>query len=185
MAQKNEVLGIVMAALFGLIGCVLWGVLYYFEVIAGLAAYLIIFLAGVGYKKFGKLNFFEKKHYLILVAISLIELILTFLICYGIMVQEVYAGFGETIGLFDGIKEMFVLASSNQELQTAIISDVIFSLVFMLIGVFSYIKIEKKQKQKFLLLQQVQGTQNVTPGATVTPYVDENSVQQNNNQNNQ
>ena len=80
---------------------------------------------------------------------------------------------------------MFVLASSNPELQSAIISDVIFSLVFMLIGVFSYIKIEKKQKQKFLLLQQVQGTQNVTPGATVTPYVDENSVQQNNNQNNQ
>ena len=80
--QKNEALGFIMATLLGLVGCVLWGVLYYFEVIAGLAAYLIIFLAGVGYKKFGKIAFLEKKHYVIMVVISLVELALTFLICY-------------------------------------------------------------------------------------------------------
>ena len=185
--QKNEALGFIMATLLGLVGCVLWGVLYYFEVIAGLAAYLIIFLAGVGYKKFGKIAFLEKKHYVIMVVISLVELALTFLICYGIMVQEVYASFGEAIGLIDAIKEALALVASNAEVKAAIISDAIFSLLFLLIGVVSYISIEKKQKQKLQVLQQVQGTQNIVPGATVTPYVDESSVQQhtdNNNQNN-
>lgn len=146
--KKEVILGIVMAICFGLIGCVVWGVLYYINIIAGVAGFLILFLAGFAYKKWGNIKYFRKVDYLILIAISVVELIITILIVFGIIVQVTYSAYGETMGLFSAIKEMFVLASENSELMISIISDVAVSFIFLVGAIVYYIVDERKKRAK-------------------------------------
>ena len=145
--KKDVVVGILTAIAFGLVGCVAWGVLYYLNVIAGIAAFLVLFLAGYAYKKFGKVKYFSKLDYAILIVISVVELVITMLVTFGIIIQVTYAEYEISIGFFEAIKEMFSLASYDDELKIALISDIVVSLIFLTAAIVYYIVGERRKKQ--------------------------------------
>lgn len=129
-SQYNESSGNVLkaslfAALFGLGGCVVFGVLYYLGLIAYLAAALISFLAGLGYKKFNN-DTMDKKGRFITFAISLVELLLSILVV-NVVFYYPYCG------LADAISYSISLFSSTMFL----VSDVLFSVIFLIAAVSS------------------------------------------------
>lgn len=132
---KDKVLSILIAIGFGLIGAVLWGVLYYYEIIIGLASMFIVYLIYYAYKKFGKLEKLTKSDYTIIIIISFIEMVLAIVVSLGVTLMLTYAENGVTIGIFEAIAETFRLISSNREVMVAFIFDMFASLLFYVVGV--------------------------------------------------
>ncbi len=181
--KKDVLIGILAAIGFGLIGCVAWGVLYYMGIIAGLAAFLIMYLAGYAYKRFGKVKFFSTVDYVILVAISIVELVITMLVTFGLIVQITYADLGESIGFFSAITEMFELAQLDEELMMGLISDIVTSFIFIVVAVVYYIIGERRKKQAYdqlVTLAEASSQTNEQPANEVQVEQTETPVQENN-----
>ena len=169
--EKRKILGSIMAVLAGLVGCAVWGVLFYFEVIAGIASFLIIYLAGMAYKKYGKVEFLSKSDYLILVLISLVELVATFFVCYSYFVQKAYVDLGVTITFSEAFAELFELINESAEVKNAVTIDCLVSVFFLFAGVGYYVRQEKKKKKQSEIKQT--GGIELNPNAEVIPYSEE------------
>ena len=169
--EKRKIIGSIMAIFAGLIGCALWGVLFYFEVIAGIASFLIIYLAGMAYKKYGKVEFLSKMDYLFLVVVSIIELVATFFLCYAYFVQNVYLELGVTITYSESFAELFELIAESAEVKNAVLIDCLTSMFFLAAGIGYYIRQEKKKKRASEIKQT--GGIQLNPNAEVIPYSEE------------
>lgn len=139
--KPNLFLAILTAIGMGLIGAVLWGILYYFGYIAWIAAFVIMIAAGWAYKKFNlKLDI---KGYIIITIITIIEIALALLISLNIAVmQAAGTGFFESFGLLSN------LVAATPELSRAIIADSVLSLVFVVVGLVTFIIVEKKTSKQ-------------------------------------
>lgn len=177
MEKKNMLIGTIMAILCGLVGCVLWGVLYYFEIIAGLASFLIIYLAGMAYKKFGKVKYFSKVDYLILIIISLVELVVTFLVCYGIFIKGIYADAGITVTFMESVAALFEMAEQYADIKSALTMDILVSIFFLIAGIGYYIR-QEKRKKRAEEAKQPGAPVNKNDNVTIVPYTEENANMQ-------
>lgn len=125
---------IIVASLLGLIGCAAFVGIYFLGFISGWVAFLTIILAGFGYRKV--YGFLDKKAYVIITIITIIEMIVSLLACYGIGLM----GILNTESLIEGVKGIFtVMLTDYPEMKTAFISDSITTVIFSIVGVVFYI----------------------------------------------
>lgn len=141
MEKKSMLNAVLCAIAMGLIGCLIYGALYFFNIIAAIGAYFIYFFAVKGYKKFNN-NSIDKKGYAIVIGISVIELIITIFITLVISLMLAYdLGFGETINI------LFELISTDAEVSSSVIYDIVMSLIFLAVALlFDYVNAKKKAK---------------------------------------
>lgn len=126
-------LAILLSAVYGLGGCIVWAIVFNLGFVSGWIACLTVFLAALGYKKIrGTL---DKIGIAVSVIVTLIEVILTVLICYAIFVFDA----GLAANIFDGIKVLFQILREYEEIRASFTSDVVLSVVFTVIGVVIYI----------------------------------------------
>lgn len=145
--QPKLWLAILTAIGLGLVGCLLWGLLYYFGYLAWLGGYVVVVAAAWGYQKFNlKL---DKKGYFIISAIAVVEIALTMLITLNIVVMQT-AG----TGFFDSFALLSDLLAANSELSSALITDAILSLVFIALGLITYFITEKKKAKQNKTVEQ-------------------------------
>lgn len=144
--QPKLWLAIMCAIGMGLVGCLLWGLLYYFNVIAWAAGFAIVFGAAWAYKKFNLK--FDKKGYFIISAIAVVEVILTMFVTINISCLILLSKEGINISFFECFKLMFDVIGSDPATKTAVITDSILSLVCIGVGLLGFFFIEKRRNSK-------------------------------------
>ncbi|MGN1221927.1 MAG: hypothetical protein ACI4TT_01675 [Christensenellales bacterium] len=125
-------LAILCAVGLGLAGCLLWGLLYYYGYIAWIAAFIVVLAAAWGYKKFNLKM--DKKGYAIVSAISFVEIIATMFIVIAILVADVENGFN--------------ILFNDVDFVTAFITDIILSVVMIVLALVSFRQMEKRMVKK-------------------------------------
>ena len=123
MEEKNLLKTILCASAFGLIGCVLWGIIYGFGYLATICAYAIYYLVSFGYKKFAKFSLTKKDCFIIFI-ITLAEILLT-----NIITSAIYMTF---YGEWEFI-DAFVYIFTNLIGFTGLMRDMLISFVIVLI----------------------------------------------------
>lgn len=152
-------LAILVGIALGLVGCVLWGLLYFLKYISWIAAFVIVFLIAWGYKKFNlKL---EKKDYIIISVIAVVEVLITMFLTLNISVYLALMDSGYTF--FETTSIMFEVIGSNTELTVGFIIDAVLSLVCLVIGVVCYRAYDKRKTQQLENLKKPTDAVDVTP----------------------
>jgi len=150
--QPRLALAILTAIGMGLVGCLLWGLLYYLGVIAWIAGFAIVFAAAWGYKKFNlKL---DKKGYVIISVIAIVEVIITLFVTLNIAVMISLAEEGDKIGFFECFSIMMQVIADDAALSGAVLWDAILSLVFIGVGIGSFVAVEKRKEKQSVLAEQ-------------------------------
>jgi len=140
--RPNLFLAILCAVGLGLVGAVLWGLLYYTGYIAWAAAYFTILLSAWGYKKIYKK--LDVKGYIIVGVISIVEIVVAMLIALDLSVlieltkEGFNASFGEVFSL------MFEVIAANAEIRNDLIIDVVLSLVCIAVGMLTLYLINRR-----------------------------------------
>ena len=123
MSDKNNIKTILIASAFGLIGCVLWGVLYWFGYLAMIGALVTYYLVSVGFKKYAGRNLVKKDGSKIFI-ITLVEILLTDIVMNAI-VLDVYSELN--------FIESFILIITNLSGLTGLLLDMLFSFIIVLV----------------------------------------------------
>lgn len=135
--------GIVGAIVGSLLGCVVWGLLYYIGIIAWIAAVLTAFGASFLWDKFGGKNGKAKIVTVWIVTVAMIAV--TMFVGYLIDVKVALSELG-----WEGLNSFEVLSlafETSEELRRIILVDTILSLIFIVLGnIFTTIQILKTQK---------------------------------------
>ena len=141
-APGNYGKGLIGAIAGALVGGVVWilvGLL--FGLISGFIAVLISYLAALGYDKMkGKQN---KYKIIINIAVSIVVIILSMYLTYVLLVASEY---NSTIGW--AINQFSYLLKTNSEILSGFIGDMLFSMVFGILGVLAYNQSIKKKIKK-------------------------------------
>lgn len=145
--------GIIGAIVGSLLGCVVWGLLYYVGVIAWLAAVLTAFGAAFLWDKFGGKN--GKAKIVTVWVVTLVMIAVTMFVVYLIDVQIALNNLGlEGENSFEWLRLLF---ETDEELRSAILYDTILSFVFIVLGnIFTTIRILKTQKLESKELKKLQ-----------------------------
>jgi len=141
--QPKLWLAILSAIGMGLLGCIVWGFLYYLGYIAWAAALLVVLAAGWAYKK---LNLkMDTKGYIIISIIAAIEVVITMLISLniGVMIE-----LGGEYGFFECFSLIMQVLQADSSILTSLIVDIVLSLVMIVVGVLIYFFAEKSSKKK-------------------------------------
>jgi curved DNA-binding protein CbpA len=88
---ENYGAGLLGALLFALGGGVIWGVIYYFGYLSAIAGILTIFLAGLGYKKFGHVQKLSLAHKIICLVITVVVGIIAMYCSTAVELHSAYA----------------------------------------------------------------------------------------------
>ena len=126
-AEQNFKKSVLFAIAMSLIGCLVYGILYYFGYIAGIGAYLIFYLACFGFKRYnnGTIN---KKGYIIIFVLTFAEIFITMILVLAIIIMNTYVlSFGTSVSC------IFELMSIDSEFSASIISDLVISIIFVLV----------------------------------------------------
>ncbi len=125
---------VINAAVFGLIGCAASAALFFFlNILSGWVAVLTAFIAGVGYKKVkGEM---DKTGYIVVSVVTVLEMVLTLFVCYGISTMEMFT----CPTLIEGIKFVF------EYFMQAFLTDLAMTVVFSVVGVIVYFTTQKKK----------------------------------------
>lgn len=161
--KTNLTLAIIVAIALGLASCLLWGILYYFGYFAWVVAFLIVFAVSWGYKKFNLK--IDKKSYFIISLICLIEVVLTMFITIALAVNIAYVQEGYYVSFFECFLIMFDFIKTNAEFRSALLTDSILTLLFMVIGLVVFFiydkKKEKSEARTILVKEQTDQTETV------------------------
>lgn len=143
--QPNLLLAILCAIGMGLVGCLLWGLLYYIGFIAWAGAYVIVVAAGWGYKKFNlKL---DAKGYIIIGVIALVEAVVTLFVTLNIAVMIGLADEGIKMSFFECFGAIMDIIKVDADIRSGVIQDAVLSVVFIGVGLLTFYLLEhKKQK---------------------------------------
>lgn len=144
--KPNLLLAILSAVGLGLIGAVLWGLLYYAGYIAWAAAYVTILLSAWGYKKIYKK--LDVKGYIIIGVISIVEIIVAMLIALDLSVMIELAKEGFSISFGETFSLMFEVIGANAEIRNGLIVDIVLSLVCIAAGMITLYFIDRSTKKK-------------------------------------
>ena len=123
MDDKNLLTTILFASAFGLICCLLWGVLYWFGYLAMIGAFATYYLVSFGYKKFAGRNLVKKDCSKIFI-ITLVEIILTDIIM-NVIALNVYTEYN--------FFKAFVVIITRFSGLTGLLWDILFSFILILI----------------------------------------------------
>lgn len=142
VAQKkpNLALAILAAIGFALIGSVLYGVLYYFQYLAWIAAYVTVLLSALGYKLVNKKM--DKKGYLIVALASILALFVSMFVALTLYVAHIN---GTTFSV--ACKQLFTLIDADSKVKAAVIRDGALTAVLALFGLLSYFFYELRLKK--------------------------------------
>lgn len=155
--QPKLLFAILTAIGMGLVGCLLWGLLYYVGYIAWAAAFVVIYGSAWAYKKFNlKL---DVKGYIIIFTIAVVEVVLTMLLTLNISCMIELSKEGISVSFFECFKLMFEVIGADASLKSAVILDAVLSLVFLGVGMLSFFYIEKRKNSKS---QKTEAKQNET-----------------------
>ena len=161
--KTNLTLAIIVAIALGLASCLLWRILYYFGYFAWVVAFLIVFAVSWGYKKFNLK--IDKKGYFIISLICLIEVVLTMFITIALAVNIAYVQEGYYVSFFECFLIMFDFIKTNAEFRSALLTDSILTLLFMVIGLVVFFiydkKKEKSEARTILVKEQTDQTETV------------------------
>ena len=132
-------LGSIIGAAIG--GAVWIFVGVFFGLISGLVAVLISFLAAMGYDKMkGKQNKYKT---IINIAVSTVVIILSMYLTYVVLVSLEY---NSTFGW--AVNQFAYLLQTDSDILSSFIGDMLFSIVFGVLGVFAYTQSYKKKLHK-------------------------------------
>lgn len=143
--KSNLFLAIIVAISLGLASCLLWGLLYYFGYFAWIVAFLIAFAVSWGYKKF--ILKIDTKGYIIISLICLIEVVLTMFITIALAVNIACVQEGYYVSFFECFSLMFEFINTNPEFRSALLTDSILTLLFMIIGLVIFFVFDKKREK--------------------------------------
>lgn len=129
--QPNLLYAILSAIGLALVGCVLYGVLYYVGYIAWIASLVVVLASGWGYKHFNKKM--DWKGYLTITIVSVAGLIITMFIALTIYVAK---EFGMSFGA--AFKQLFTLINDRSDIRSAVVKDGVLTAVFTLLGILFY-----------------------------------------------
>lgn len=156
--SPNFLFAILTAIGLALIGCALYGVLYYVGYIAWLVSYVTILLSAWGYKHFNKKM--DWKGYLVVALVSIAGLLVTMFITLALVVQK---EFNCTFSV--AVRDLFDLLNTNTKLRTYVIRDGVLTAVFTLLGLLSYFVYEKRASKAGQGTKQVNASQTTTQKA--------------------
>ena len=142
----NLLFAILTAVGMGLIGCLLWGLLYVVNYFQWLVPAAMIFFTGWGYKKYNLKM--DKKGYFIIFFISLIELALTYLLTLSLIL---YVGYQDTMTYAEIGPYLFKLLGGGLLVETLI--ELALTIFFLFVGIFAYrafIKSKNKNMEDLL-----------------------------------
>lgn len=148
--QPNLLYAILSAIGLALVGCVLYGVLYYVGYIAWIASLVVVLASGWGYKHFNKKM--DWKGYLTITIVSVAGLIITMFIALTIYVAK---EFGMSFGA--AFKQLFTLINDRSDIRSAVIKDGALTAVFTLLGILFYWFNEMRATK---LVQKKKGNEN-------------------------
>lgn len=136
-SKPNLLYAILTAIGLGLVGCVLYGVLYYVVYIAWIASYVAVIAAAWGYKHFNKKM--DWKGYLTVAVVSIGGLLIAMFLALTLVVSK---KFGSSFSV--AFKDLFTFLDTNTKLRVAFVRDAILTAVFTLLGLLSYFFYERR-----------------------------------------
>ena len=143
--EKPNLLFAILAAIgLGLVGCAIYGILYYVGYIDWIASYVTVVAAAWGYKHFNKKM--DWKGYLTVTIVSVVGLLITMFMALIIYVAN---EFNTTFSIAS--KTLFDLLDTHTKIRNGVIQDGILTAVFTLLGLLSYFFYEfrlKKSKER-------------------------------------
>lgn len=131
--KPNIWLALLCGAGFGLVACVLWGVLYGIGTIAWAAGLLVIWAVMLGYSMFNNKKM-DVKGYFICLAIAIVELVATIFITVGIVLAIEL-----NISLGYAFSSMFKLLAEHQAFKEALLTDILVTIFMLVAGYVGYI----------------------------------------------
>ena len=143
--EQSLLKAILLSCAFGLVGALVFGILYYLQVIAFIGAYLTFFLACLGYKKFNN-NTIDKKGYLITTVIAIIEILFAIVIANAAYIMNALPEF--ELSFFQALSLIPELLANDFEFKAALMSDIIISIIFVFVGLISDISLAKKRARR-------------------------------------
>lgn len=156
--QDNTPLALFTSFLVLVLGAVLWGLMYYFGIFSAWIAFIAVFCAGLCYSHFCK----HKKalYYIWLIVWSIILNLVAMFLTLTIEVQII-----EKCNFIDAIKDLpYYLDLAKKQ----IIIDVIFSVVFTVIGIIFVVINDKFNKKRAKVEKTVDEPKK---GVTIEPVV--------------
>ncbi len=136
-SKPNLLYAILTAIGLGLVGCVLYGVLYYVGYIAWIASYVAVIAAAWGYKHFNKKM--DWRGYLTVAVVSIGGLLIAMFLALTLVVSK---KFGSSFSV--AFKDLFMFLDTNTKLRVAFVRDAILTAVFTLLGLLSYFFYERR-----------------------------------------
>ncbi len=140
--SENVIAGVVGAFLFSLAGGALWFVLYLLGFIAGISGLIGAVCAIKGYSVFAKKE--SVKGIIISVVIALLVVVAAWYLCIGYDIYTVYQEWYElgevdfTLDYFESVRAI-PLFFEDPEISGAYIKDLLFGIVFCVVGGGSYV----------------------------------------------
>ena len=129
--QPNLLFAILTAIGLGLVGCVLYGVLYYVGYVAWIASLVVVLASSWGYRYFYKKM--DWKGYLTISIVSIVGLLITMFLALTIFVAK---EFGMSFGA--AFKQLFTLINDRSDIRAAVVKDGVLTAVFTLLGILFY-----------------------------------------------
>lgn len=144
----NVGMGVVGAALFSLVGAVLYFIVYQIGYIAGICGFIMFTMATLGYNKLAKPQ--QKNPMIGIVIASVVTLVMLFVAEYVSMAYALYDGFQElgltSIGFFDVLKNMSNFLE-DPEIMSSLVEDLVFAYIFAVVNIaISIFNARKKAK---------------------------------------
>ena len=167
--QPNLILAILLSFVMGLVGSVLFIVLYCVGFIAWIAGIVIVVAAGWGYKKFNLKM--DTKGYIIVSIISIIDIIIALLLGIAVALTiELGVPFSQSLALF------LEVAAEDASVKSALIYDIVLSLVCIGLGIGVFIGSERrKAKMEKNKMEAEERLKNVMSDGTETNLESEHS----------
>ncbi len=166
--RDNITLALILSLLVCLLGSVVWGAIYYAGFFAAYIALLEVFVAGIVYSKFKKLNWFG------ILWIAVLTILFNEFSMLAVNVLVISNEFGFTIS--QSTELLIKLMQENQEVSSAFVSDSLSNFLFTFIGIViysvSYFKGKKTQRTQPANVTTPEQKPQITPTPVVTPVVE-------------
>ena len=149
--QPRLSLAIVCAIGMGLAGCLLFGLLYFLGFIAWASGLVVVMAAAWGYQKFNLKM--DKKGYVIITVIALVEMLLTILVSLNLEVYIYLVDQGYKISFAESTRLVIEVINESADVRSAVVVDAVLSVICVGVGVLVFYLIQRKKEKDEQLAQ--------------------------------
>lgn len=139
----NVFLGVIGALLFSIPGAILYFLLYQVNVIAAISAFVMLYLAVIGYRLFSKCAKTSRVSVLVAVTITVLMICVSEYACLAYEIFKAYKEYGITILDAIIVTPEFL---KETEIMISVFREIGFCIIFAGLAVFSYLRTFKKAK---------------------------------------